>query len=251
MTDERKEPRPLESLPAHPRAVLIDAMGTLVTIEPPHARLREILERETGVHVSSSRAKEAFAAEIAYYLDHHLEGRDAESLALLRDRCAMVIEESLGDPRFTHKIVLGAMLDSITFHAYADAAPALRALREGGLRIVVCSNWDCSLPEVLADAGLLHLIDEVVSSAVAGAAKPDPRLFEAALAAARCDAGEAFHVGDSLEGDVAGALAAGIAAVLIDRTASESPTPLGTPLVRTLTELSAALAAGGRMLRDS
>jgi putative hydrolase of the HAD superfamily len=250
MAEERKEPRPLGALPANPRAVLVDAMGTLVTLEPPHARLREILERETGVHVSSARAKEAFGAEIAYYLEHHLEGRDPESLALLRDRCAMVIEESLGDPRFTHDIVREAMLDAITFHAYADSAPALRAFREGGLRIVVCSNWDCSLPDVLADAGLLHLVDEVVSSASAGFAKPDLRIFEAALVAARCEPGEAIHVGDSLEGDIGGALAAGVPAVLVDRVGDGGPAPPGTPLVRTLTELSAALAAGGRMLRE-
>jgi putative hydrolase of the HAD superfamily len=141
------------------------------------------------------------------------------------------------------------MLDCIRFDAFADAAPALRALRAGGLRLVVASNWDCSLPDVLAQAGLLHLVDAVVASAVAGAAKPDARLFDAALAAAGCQAGEAIHVGDSLETDVAGAIVAGVAPVLIARDAGAAANvPPGTPVIRSLTELPAALGAAGRML---
>ncbi|MDX6496660.1 MAG: hypothetical protein QOE17_2646 [Gaiellales bacterium] len=223
-------------------------MGTLLALEPPHVRLRAILRRETGVEIGATLAAAAFRAEIAYYLAHHLEGRDAASLGRLRDACAGVLLEALGDPRLGHRAVRRAMLEAIAFDAYADAAPALRALRAGGLRLVVCSNWDCSLPEALEAAGLADLIDAVVVSAEVGAAKPDPRIFDAALAAAGCEAGEALHVGDSLEGDVAGALAAGIAAVLIDRDGTRGPAPPGTPVVRTLTDLAAALRAGGRML---
>ena len=239
---------PLGAIPRKPRAVLLDAMGTLVALEPPHARLRALLESQTGVHISAERAKAAFRAEIAYYLEHHLEGRDADSLALLRDGCAAALHEALGEPSIERAVVRQAMLDSIVFDAYADAARALHALRAGGLRLVVCSNWDCSLPEALAQAGLYHLVDAIVTSAVVGAAKPDARIFEAALDAAGCSAGEAVHVGDSLDADVAGALTAGVAAVLIDRDGTRGPPPPGTPVVRTLVELAAALGAGGRML---
>ena len=204
-------------------------MGTLVALEPPHARLRALLESQTGVHISAERAKAAFGAEIAYYLEHHLEGRDADSLALLRDGCAAALHEALGEPSIERAVVRQAMLDSIVFDAYADAARALHALRAGGLRLVVCSNWDCSLPEALAQAGLYHLVDAIITSAVVGAAKPDERIFEAALDAAGCSAGEAVHVGDSLDADVAGALTAGVAAVLIDRDGTRGPPPPGTP----------------------
>src|SRR4051794_7898400 len=183
-------------------------MGTLVTIEPPHARLRALLESRTGVHISADRAKAGFRAEIAYYLAHSVEGRDQESLARLRDECAAVLHEALGEPAIDLGVLRQAMLDAIVFDAYADAARALHALRAGGLRLVVCSNWDCSLPEALAQAGLFHLVDAIVASAVVGAAKPDERIFRAALDAAGCDASEAVHVGDSIDADVAGALTA-------------------------------------------
>jgi HAD superfamily hydrolase (TIGR01509 family) len=70
---------------------------------------------------------------------------------------------------------------------------------------------------VLERVGLRERVDAVVTSAAVGAAKPDPRIFTAALTAAGCEAHEALHVGDSPALDVAGARAAGIAARLLAR----------------------------------
>ncbi len=222
-------------------------MGTLVALEPPHERLRAGLREAAGAALTRRQAKEAFRAEIDWYLAHHLEGGDPAGLERLRDGAAAVLHDALGPAAagIDRAVVRQAMLDAIRFDAYADAAPALRALRAGGLRIVVASNWDCSLPDVLADAGLLHLIDAVVPSAVAGAAKPDVRLFAAALEAAGCGAGDALHVGDSIDNDYAGATAAGIAALLLVRGGEAPP---GVPVIRSLVELPAVLGAGGRML---
>lgn len=249
MAFEGRRDDPLRALPARPRAILIDALGTLVALEPPHARLRATLYREAGVDVSAKRAAAAFRAEIDYYLEHHLEGRDDASVERLRDDCAGVLHEALGEPSVDRALLRRAMLDAIRFDAFADAVPALQTFRAGGLTVVVASNWDCSLPQVLADARLLHLVDGVVSSAVVGAAKPDGRLFEAALELAGCAAEQAIHVGDSIETDVAGATVAGIAPVLVARDAgAPANVPPGTPVVRSLMDLAAALAAGGRML---
>lgn len=244
---EARGERLIDRLPRRPRAVLIDAMGTLVALEPPHARLRETLRAETGVDISADRASAAFRAEIEFYVTHHLEGRDPESLDRLRDACAAVLQDALGEQAraLDPALVKRAMLGAIHFDAFADADPALRALRAGGLRLVVASNWDCSLPDVLAEAHLLHLVDAVVPSALAGAAKPDERLFGAALDAAGCGPGEAIHVGDSIDADLAGATAAGIPALLVARTGEAPP---GTPAIRSLAELPAVLGAAGRML---
>ncbi|MFL5884908.1 MAG: HAD family hydrolase, partial [Thermoleophilaceae bacterium] len=110
-----------------------------------------------------------------------------------------------------------AMLESIRFEPYPDAEPALRELRDRGFTLVVASNWDCSLREVLAGAGLATMLDGVVTSAEVGTRKPDPALFGVALQVARSDPDDAVHVGDSLENDVAGARSMGIEPVLLDR----------------------------------
>jgi len=227
--------------PKHPaRAVLLDSLGTLVWMEPPGPHLRAELLR-LGFDVDEERATGAFRAEIAYYVANHLEGRDAESLAALRDRCAAVLAAAPGLPALTPAQAREAMLASIRFRAYPDAAPALEELRGRGLRLVVASNWDSSLRGVLGDAGLAPLVDAVVSSAEAGAAKPDPRLFEAALGAAGRRPDEAVHVGDSPEKDVAGARAAGVRAVLLARDGPPPELPPGVPHIASLAELPSVI----------
>jgi len=222
------------------RAVLLDALGTLVALEPPAPRLRAELAGR-GFEVDAATAEAAFSAEIAYYLDHHLEGRDERSLAALRDRCADVIRRTVGLPGLDLATARAAMLASLRFRPHADATPPLRELRARGLKLVVASNWDCSLPEVLSRAGIGALLDGVVSSASVGAAKPDPRPLAAALAVAGTAAEEAVHVGDSEDHDVAAATAAGVRAILLDRRASLA----GSAGARLRTDADEA-AQGGR-----
>ncbi len=221
--------------------VLLDAFGTLVRLEPPGPHLRAELKRLAGIDVTEDAAAAAFRAEIAYYLDHHLEGCDEGSLSELRDRCAAVITESLGLEGVDRGAVREAMLGAIRFSAHHDAAPALRELRTRGLRVVVVSNWDYSLPEVLREAGLLPLVDGVVASAVVGTDKPDPEPFSAGLELARSAPARALHIGDSLEQDVLGARAAGIHAVLLERGGGSRGAAAGVPSIRSLEELSSVI----------
>jgi putative hydrolase of the HAD superfamily len=218
------------------RAVTVDALGTLVRMQPPGPHLREELLRTTGVDVGEERAAAGFAAEIAYYLEHHVEGGTPERLDELRDRCARVLREALGLEHVELAAVREAMLGALHFEAFPDAEPALRELRSQGLRLVAASNWDSSLPEVLERTGLAPLLDGVMSSAVAGATKPAPELFEAALAIAGAEPAEALHVGDSPDNDVDGALALGMRAVLIERK-GPPPASVRAPVIETLAEL--------------
>ena len=190
------------------RAVFLDALGTLVELEPPWLSLRDRVPAE----VSDQRLEEALRAEMAYYRDHAHEGRDEASLADLRERCAAIVCEKLD-----MEVTADELVEANRFDAYPDAPPALRELGERGLSLVAVSNWDCSLPVVLERCGLGELLDGAVSSAAAGARKPDPAIFEPALQLAGCAPEEALHVGDTPEEDVEGARAAGIRPLLIDR----------------------------------
>lgn len=190
------------------RAVLIDALGTLVWLEPPWERI----DPAAVAGIEPEKVRAGFLAEIAYYTDHIQDGADPESLADLRRRCAGVLSREVG-----REIDVETMMAAVRFSPFEDAAPALRGLRERGLRLVCVSNWDCSLPEVLERVGLAPLLDGAVSSASSGARKPDPAIFEAGLELAGCTAAEALHVGDT-DDDVTGARAAGIEVLRIDRS---------------------------------
>ena len=219
------------------RAVLLDALGTLVELQPPAPRLRRLLH-EAGFEVTEEQAAAGFLAEIAYYLDHHLDGSDRERLERLRDRCAEEMRRALDIPGLDHATARSAMLGALEFSAYPDVLPALAELRDRNLTLVVASNWDCSLPDWLRPAGVLDLVDGVVTSAEVGAAKPSSRVFERALAVAGVQPSEALHAGDRLDNDVQGAAAAGVRGVLVQRDGTPPP---GVDAIGSLSELAALL----------
>jgi putative hydrolase of the HAD superfamily len=190
------------------RAVFLDALGTLLDLEPPWVSLRSIVPER----ISDEQLRAAVRAEMAYYREHAHEGRDTESLADLRDRCAELISGELGAP-----ITAQELVDSVRFHPFPDTEPALAELSGRGLKLVVVSNWDISLAPVLENCGVAPHLDGAVSSAEAGSRKPDPAIFARALEIGGCGPAEALHVGDTAEEDCDGARAAGIRALLIDR----------------------------------
>lgn len=208
--------------------MLLDALGTLLELEPPAPRLAEHL----GVPLAHADA--AVAKEIAYYRANLHRGGDGAGLAALRRDCARLVAEELGIERD----VEAELLESIVFRPFPEVPGVLRELREDGWRLVVCSNWDVSLHEALATTGLRELVDGAVSSAEIGVAKPDPALFRHALSLAGADGG--WHVGDDLEADVAGARAAGLRAVFVARAGRP---PAGVASIASLAELPQLLSS--------
>jgi len=230
--------------------VLLDAMGTLLELEQPAPRLVAGL-RSCGVAVSEAQAATALGAEIAFYRAHHDSACDAPSLALLREHCSAVLREALtragADVQALSPAALrDVLLAALRFRAYPEVPGALRELRARGHRLVVVSNWDVSLHDALRDSGLAALVDGAISSAEAGAAKPDPRIFARAIALAGGDAeagaGGALHVGDSPAHDVAGARAAGLRPVLVVRAGRRPAVLDGVAVVGSLAELPALAA---------
>lgn len=223
------------------RAVLLDALGTLLELAPPGPELRRALERR-GVDVAPAAAERAMGAEMAYYRAHLMAGGDRRGVKALRRRCAEVLAAALpGELSRTLELedMEAAMLEALRFAPFDEVPGALRALRAEGLRLVVVSNWDRSLHDVLDATGLSSHLHGVITSAEAGAAKPDPAIFSRALSVAGTSASAALHVGDRLDEDVAGARAAGIEPVLVVRDGRSPPAH-----VRVIGSL-AELAAGG------
>lgn len=178
------------------RAVLLDALGTLVELPPPAPALHEELAA-AGVKVRESEAAWAMGAEIAFYRAHLHHAGNPEGLALLRERCTQVLRDAL--PAHAQRVddLQGILLRALRFRPYPEVPAALAAWRAEGLKLVVVSNWDVSLHEVLETTGLAPLLDGVVVSAEAQVSKPDARLFALGLERAGVAAGEALHVGDT------------------------------------------------------
>jgi putative hydrolase of the HAD superfamily len=110
-----------------------------------------------------------------------------------------------------------AFSDPAAYRLFDDVRPALDELAGRGIILGLVSNFEPWLDEVLALQGIDGRFAAVAVSGKLGVAKPDPRIFKAALDQAGADPGATVHVGDQLINDVAGAAAAGITPVLIDR----------------------------------
>jgi putative hydrolase of the HAD superfamily len=218
-------------------AVSFDAMGTLVAIEPPAPRLQQSLERRLGLAVDLARCEAAMRVEMRHYRAHCTEAGDAAALAALRLDCASLLADALALD-VSGAELLPSLTDAIAFYAYPDAQPALERLAASGLKLAVVANWDVSLHDVLARAGLAGFFEAIVTAAGVGAAKPDPRPFQVALERLHVEAVACAHVGDDPLTDVAGAEAAGMPAVLLDRSGRAAGAP--ADLAEVATRLGAA-----------
>ena len=100
---------------------------------------------------------------------------------------------------------------------FSDVMPALEALHGLGLPLAVVSNFDTHLRDLLRELDLLHHFEFVIVSAEVGIAKPEPGIFELAVARAKRPRERLLYVGDHIGDDIEGAWGAGLDAVLIDR----------------------------------
>jgi FMN phosphatase YigB (HAD superfamily) len=90
-----------------------------------------------------------------------------------------------------------------------DIRPSLEALQERGIRLgIVCDagfSGGAILRELLDREGLLAHFSGWAFSDEVGQYKPDPQIFEAALAALGAEPAASMHVGDLRRTDIAGA----------------------------------------------
>jgi putative hydrolase of the HAD superfamily len=122
---------------------------------------------------------------------------------------------------------------------YDDVVPVLMRLKERGIKTGIISNWDRRLRDILVGLELHGLLDGVISSAMVGLHKPDPRIFELAAERLGVRPAEAAHVGDHYYADILGAKVSGMAPVLIDRRGAEAPE--GVVTIASLDRLEEAL----------
>jgi putative hydrolase of the HAD superfamily len=189
-------------------AVTIDGYGTLLELKDPVRRLQTALATR-GVDRARDTVAEAFRAEVEHYRPRAHQGRDAASLASLRLECVEVFLARLRTPLEPGEFV-DDFIAALVFEPVVGAIGALERLRDRDLPLAVVANWDCALPEHLGRAGLAHFFSTVVTSARAGYAKPDPRIFELALSELGVLPERTLHVGDE-HVDEEGARAAGLA----------------------------------------
>jgi putative hydrolase of the HAD superfamily len=188
-------------------AVTVDGYGTLLTLVDPVPALSTALA-DNGVERAPEQVSLAFAAEVAYYRPRAHLGHDPGSLAQLQRECAAVFLRALGSS-LDAGVFAPSFVSALRFMLIPGALETLELLRAQRLALAVIANWDSSLPDRLAELGVDKLFATVVTSAEAGAPKPDTAPFLLALDRLGVEPDRALHVGDE-PADEAGAHAAGL-----------------------------------------
>lgn len=232
------------------RAVSFDAAGTLFETSEPVGETYARVARAHGIAAEATAVERAFRAAFASAPPLAFPGASPTARpAHERAWWYAVVRQSLGVRRadaafdacaaalFDHYARAGA------WRVFPDVRPTLDAFRTRGIRLVVVSNFDARLAPLLDALGLATAFDHVEPSTVAGAAKPDPRIFHAALETIGVAPDDAMHVGDALVDDIEGARAAGLRAVLIDRRGRRPPCPSGVAVATSLVDVPTLLPA--------
>jgi putative hydrolase of the HAD superfamily len=124
------------------------------------------------------------------------------------------------------------------WRVFPEVENSLDRLAAAGIRLGIVSNWDSQLPALLERLGLARRFDAFAVSGLAGVEKPNPGLFRRALSDLGADPSQTVHVGDIPELDGAGARAAGIHPILLDRAGAS-----GAAAVRDLSAVADLLLA--------
>ena len=119
---------------------------------------------------------------------------------------------------------------------FPEVMGLLAELKERGLILGVVSDWGDWLPDLLLSLGLTRYLDFVIVSAVVGATKSTPHIFQLALQRAGVRANEALYVGDTYHTDILGARTVGLRPILLDRSGA-APTTVDCPVIGSLEEI--------------
>ena len=126
-----------------------------------------------------------------------------------------------------------------------DSVPdLLRSLRAAGIRTWLLSNCSPSAEHTLEASGLRSLLDGESLSCHVGFAKPEPGIYQHALAALNQPAEQVLYVADGMVSELTAARSLGIPAVRVTWSHTDGELPEDVPSVATPHDLLSLIATG-------
>lgn len=201
--------------------ILFDAGGTLV--HPDHGFLQRAIHR-TGISVTRRAVREAECASRSA-IDQRLRAAETDTDEARRQPYFAALLDQLGVEKEKQAALLHLIETEHQQHnlwrVLLPSTPrVLSGLRERGLQLGVVSNSDGRIFSVLNRCGIADFFQVVIDSHDVGVEKPDPRIFQFALAKTKARPEQTVYVGDIYSIDVIGAERAGLQPVLLDGVGS-------------------------------
>ncbi len=233
------------------KAVFFDLYNTLARFWPPREQIQAQACADFGYTVTPDGIARGYLRADAFMSRENARSQvqrrsPADQLAFFTEYERLILEGAGFDvpPSVAGQIWQRVRQIPYGMTLFDDVAEALPRLRAAGYVVGVITNLDSTGDKVSRDMGLDALADFVVTSGEVGQGKPHAPIYLTALARANANPSEAIMVGDSVTGDVEGAMAVGITPIYINRypnTPPETPPPQGVPTVHTLAEVETLL----------
>jgi len=217
------------------KALAFDAYGTLFDVFSVVALCEEMFPDHGATLAQLWRAK-----QLQYSVLRSLMGRHRNFWQLTEDGLAYACK-SLG-VELTPDRQQRLMDAYLTLETFPDVRPGLEPLKRKGVRLAILSNGEPNMLRAAAQhAGILPLLDDIISADEVGTFKPSPLVYNLASTRMSIPAVEIGFV-SSNSWDIAGAGSAGLRTFWVQRAGGEVPEELGfsgDQVVRAITDLPA------------
>lgn len=224
-------------IPASAKAVVFDAVGTLIDPDPPPAEVYSSVAGRHGCSLPLNVIRSRFRA--AFQREEQVDAAAGWTVNEERERRRW---RSIVGSTFEEHPAIEAIFAELFEHfarpaawrLMEDAGEVLRELAGRGLQLGLASNFDRRLHRI-ADAfpGMKQISIRIISSEV-GWRKPARQFFEAVIGSIKCEPTEIVFVGDRRDLDYDASRAVGLHAILFNGGSEETS---GARRIRHLTEL--------------
>ncbi len=225
-------------IPLTIRAVVFDAVGTVIHPDPPAAVTYSEVAKRFGSRVAPdeipARFRRAFGKQEEIDRLAGLQTSEEREVQRWRQIVAQVLDD-VADTEACFRELFEHFSDPSAWRCEAEIALVLAELAlRGGYALGLASNYDRRLRRVVAGLPMLTRLERLVISSEVGWRKPAPEFFAAVAQTFDLPGSQILYVGDDLTNDYEGARSAGLHAVLYDPRCAA---PAGAGRITRLTDL--------------
>jgi putative hydrolase of the HAD superfamily len=201
------------------QSVFFDAVGTLIHPEPSAAEVYTDVGKRFGSRLELPAIRSGFRRAFARQenLDRQSGWRTSEGREMERWRAIVgEVLRDVNEPERCFQALYHHFSQPAHWRLDNAAGELIAKLASEGHIVGMASNFDRRLRSVAAGFPVLAKVKHLVISSEAGWRKPAREFFDVVCRTAGAAAAEILFVGDDLDNDFRGAIAAGLNAAMID-----------------------------------
>ena len=209
------------NLPLKIKAVFFDMDGTLVYQEVPFENRVQQALIQLEINITLAETLQLINKCMSWFWENNVKYQGDtqtlyfEFLKIFVKETNKIKEEEIETIAAKVGLLLRQAGDKSVL--YDDSIPVLKKLKKNNYRLACVSGRDYKLHQAVKKYGIEKFFESIVSTTDANANKSDPKLYLYACEKLNIQPENVLHIGDMYDGDILGATAANLNAVLIDR----------------------------------